>query len=193
MNDVPVLTLEQLNRDACVRVLQSPDTYATTLITIAHAVCGEELYDLDPIEIFMAIEDAFAVKVTEPHENKINAWLLSVTTPAFFEDVRGFTSVCQSFATGYPDDAAIAAMTPGLSDLSYIDMKWAVYEVGLAYDELPGFSKSVRQLYLREVNEEVVEDGFLEAITGVDDDMEDFRLELQTELHLIGASHVQLP
>ena len=68
------------------KALADDATFATTAHVIALNTFGDEIYDMDPLELIMALEDEYKMEMSEEVAEKLQAILLATTTSAFFED-----------------------------------------------------------------------------------------------------------
>jgi hypothetical protein len=115
-----------LDKEATKELLESEEVYATTVRAILNAAYGEQIYDVDVIEIYMDLESDFDIKLDVETENKINALLFAVTFPSeFFTEEEAFVGVGNSLLGGDVGDE-ISVM---LDDLTVAEMLWALYEV----------------------------------------------------------------
>lgn len=86
-------------------LLASPETFATTLLTIlidtyADDLDGgvQELLEWAPETIFRQIEDDFSVQLPEVNLDKIMAAIAVVTTNGFYKSLPQFITVCNVFS-----------------------------------------------------------------------------------------------
>lgn len=121
MTSAPSLKLDP---KTVARMLTDDGTMATCLQIIALSAYGEEVYQVDPIELVMRLEEDFEAKLTEDNENKLKAILLATSTDIFYEDAEAFQAIGNTLLNG---DPGINAMDP----LTIPEMLWAVYEVEL--------------------------------------------------------------
>ncbi len=119
-----VLTKGNLDPKVVTRMLGDDGTLATPIQIIALAAYGADIYEVDPMEVVLRLEEDFHVKLTEDIENRLKAILLVTSTDIFFEDGHAFTSVCNTLING----------DPGLDNfdpLTIPEILWGVYEVEL--------------------------------------------------------------
>jgi hypothetical protein len=119
-----ILSKEHLDPKAVSRLLADDGTLATPLQVIALTVYGPEIYEVDPMEIVLRLEEDFHVKLTETIENKLKSILLATSTDIFYEDPQAFTSICNTLING----------DPGLDNfdpLTIPEVLWGIYEVEL--------------------------------------------------------------
>lgn len=124
------ITIDDLNRKNIFTLLQDSDTYAFTLLTICLIAYGEETFKVDPLTLYQYLKEDFGAELSEDNENKLNAILVALTTNFFFKDLEIFKSICQTLTEGDP-----GVFDPGFDDPTVAEIIWAMYEIGLAYDD----------------------------------------------------------
>ena len=131
----------ELNHAEARVLLESSETCATTIATIAQVVMGGDVWDHEMSEVAAIMEDAFDCEMSETSYNKLNAISIAVTTSGFFTDVAAFSSICSALSDGDPADD-IESLLDG--DIESPAVIWGVQEVGMAYGEdMPEFSPAV--------------------------------------------------
>lgn|SRR5574343_463919 len=184
----------QLDTTGCAKLLQRSDVTGSVLYAILMRVVGDDLLQLDPIEMFVALEDAFAVRVNEDCENRINAMVTMASGPAFFNDPGVFKAVCLALSSGDVEDPADEALAPELSALSAGDMKSAMYEASLLYgDDTPPYGPLVTALFARAAAAEAADDGFQDAAADIAEVAEHTRQTIAVQLREAGFGDTQLP
>jgi hypothetical protein len=164
-------------RDAVSRLLESPETLATTLHAIALAAYGEEIYTADPLHLFRLLEEDFGCALTTQAENRINAIFLALTTDAFYQEPEAFTSISSALYGG-----DIGGDGEEMFDaLTLPEFVWALYEVRLNREDEETFSPAVNTLITETLQREV------EAGVQVEDFLEDMKVELHTQLAELGV------
>ena len=93
----------ELDPKAVANVLMDSGTFGTVLHALALICYGEEIYHLDPIELYHRLEEDWRTKLTEEGESKLQAMLMAVSTNLFYEDPEAFRGICEALATGDPD------------------------------------------------------------------------------------------
>lgn len=84
------------------RALSDDGTFATCLHIILLASYGEEIYQVDPLELLLRLQEDFNVQVTDSNENKLKAILLATETDIFYEDPEAFRSISETLTNGDP-------------------------------------------------------------------------------------------
>lgn len=183
-----------LDPRACTKLLSRSDVNASTLVVILMTLLGEEMWDMDPIELYTALESEFNTTLTLESENRINAMLTVANGPAFFNDPEVFRAVCLALVTGHPEDPADEALSPGLAALSVGDMRSAMYEVKLLLGEDdPGYGPEVRARFFDAVGDESAEDGLSNVVEDSTDVVEQVRDDILRELTEIGFRNINMP
>lgn len=119
------LTLTRpLDPKVVYRMLSDDGTFATCLQIICLAAYGEAIYQEDPLEILLRLEEDFHVRVTTSNENKLKAILLVTATDIFYENPEAFRGTCETLTNG---DPGIDLM----DDLTVPEIMLALYEVEL--------------------------------------------------------------
>jgi hypothetical protein len=170
------------------KALYDEATFGTTAQVIALHTFGDEIYNMDPLELIAALEDEYRVEMSEKVAEKLQAILLSTTTDAFFEDPVAFRAIANTLLEGDPG-------FDGFDDVTIPELLWAIYEVELNH---PGtdFSPSVDRM----IQEEIENDG--EEIDTLDEAMHskyhqravrEFREDLAAQLRPFGVASTDLP
>lgn len=153
--------LPQLDFGKCRVALGDPDTPGMVLLTIVLWAFRERVFGdpeqgvepMDPAEMWAEVNELFDTWVTEEGENKLNALMIALTTPGFYNDVETFCAVSNALFDGDLGD-----MVGGVfEEPSVIEMMWATLEVELARDdtdETPPFSSRVREFLAKKLREE---------------------------------------
>ena len=153
--------LPQLDFGKCRAALGDPDTPGLVLLTIVlwafrARVFGDPEQDIepmDPSELWAEVNELFDTWIPEEGENKLNALMLELTTPGFYNDVEIFCAVANALFDGDLGD-----MVDGVfEEPSVIEMMWATLEVELARDdndEAPPFSVKVKDFIAKKMREE---------------------------------------
>ena len=171
-----------LNKKEVFLALTDPDTFATVLHAILIKTYGDEINDIDPVEIFLRLGEDYGAEPCEEVENKIQAILLATTTDVFYNDPDAFTAVCETLANGDPG-------MEQLEQLTLAEVIWGVYEVELNH---PGaeMSKQVHKLVQQTVEAEAEEAGDYQYIFNY---LHEQRDALKHQLEKVGFKDVQLP
>lgn len=177
-----------INPDAAAKYLRDPDTKATTLHAIALGTVGfEELYGLDegedpmdPVELYVVLEDTYKTSIPVENENRLNAIMLATTTEAFFYNPEIFAAICLGVSSGDLGDMVHGVM----EDPTIAEILEAIMEVQLNHDPETEFSTKVER-YIDVILES-------EGIEGLEDPAaEDFvekaKQEMFAELREIGV------
>lgn len=111
-------------KKAVFRLLTDDGTFATVLQTVALAMYGPDIYEVDAMEVILRLEEDFNATVTQENENKLKAILLATATNAFYEDPEAFRGTCETLSNG---DPGIEVM----DSLTVPEVMWGMYEVEL--------------------------------------------------------------
>ena len=178
--------LSRIDAKAAYLRLTDDATFATVLHILAHAACGEDLYELDVLEVFLRLEETFNARLTLNNENKLNAILTAVTTDAFHGDPEAFRAICNSLSEG---DPGVGLM----DDLTVPEILWGVYEVELNADA-ETFAPQVQTLIQSEMQAELGDpDVELDPTSYVFNSLQEQRTALAAQLQEIGLSGFDLP
>jgi hypothetical protein len=170
------------------KALADDATFATTAHVIALNTFGDEIYNMDPLEVIMALEDEYKVEVSEDVAEKLQAILLATTTSAFFEDPVAFRAIANTLIEGEPG-------FDGFDDVTIPEILWSVYEVELNH-EGSEFSPAVTRI----IQEEIENDG--EDIDSMEEAMSssyhqravrELRFDLAKQLAPFGVTSADLP
>lgn len=171
-------------RDKAAELLSDSATLATTLHTILLAAYGEEIYDLEVLELYARIQDDFGVQLTEEGENRWQAIAMAVSTDAFYEDMDSFLAICNALYSG--DVLDPSAM---LDEVTMPEVLWAVWEVELNREEAEPFALDIEQ-FMSEILDDENEDPDEEDIDSgpyYARFIEAMKVELHTQLLHLGA------
>lgn len=177
-----------LNPKEIYLALTDPNTFATVIHSVLLAAYGHDIYEVDPVELFLRLEEDFGTKPIEEVENRINAILTATATDLFFEDPEAFQTISETLTTG---DPGLELLEP----LTLPEAIWGAYEVELNHG--PGqFSNSVSKVLDRVMAQESVD----AEVAGAEDPFADLHayLEHQREalgdqLSKIGFKGIRLP
>ena len=156
----PVLSISDLDPAGCVAVLEKDDSYMFTLATLALVAMGDEAYDMDPLELSQGLRDTFGTEPSEENLNRLMAWQVGVTTPAFYNDPLVFLATTRTLASGFPTDPMDDVTDEGF-DVTVQDMLWAIYEMDMCIDGDPSINEDIEVIIaeaIRNVGMEGVED-----------------------------------
>lgn len=161
-----------------------------TLATILHIIClgcyGEEIYQVDPIELYARLEDDFGAKLTEANENKLQAILTATATDLFYETPDAFRSICNALSAGDPG-------IDGLDDLTVPEILWGLYEVELNREPTE-MNPAIANLIATEIAEEAQDPDFAEDPTAyVHGFMADRHQDLVQQMAELGVHHAPPP
>ena len=176
-----------LDPTAVAAAILDDNTFATVLHVICLSAFGEDIYDVDPLEIYARLQDSFGALLSETNEQKLQAILLATSTDAFYEDERAFMAVCNTLLNGDPGFES-------LDDLTVAEIYWALYEVELNHGE-EEVSPAIRNLIAREVDEEAEDSTGLEELRPnyVLKEMAEHLSNLRKQLRAIGIRDFDLP
>lgn len=134
-----------LNKQQVATAFVNPDTCATVLHVLALMHYGEEIYQHDPVEIVLRIEEDFRCRMPESNENKLKAILLLTATDAFYERADVFSTICNTLSEGDPEIELD-------DDLTLPEMLWGMFEADLNHGQQV-YSKAVQVRIHKEVQE----------------------------------------
>lgn len=140
------------SRETAAELIRDSETFGSVLLVILLAAYGDELFDMDPLEIYERVKEDFRATITEEGENKLNAIMMAVSTDAFYDDPLAFRSIAAALYDGDLGDLVNGVM----EDVTLPEMLWAVYEVGLLREEMEedDFSPSVQRVLDEAVSDE---------------------------------------
>lgn len=147
--------------EAAREILRDPSASATAKHAVVLAAYPQELYGveeedippLDPIEIWMNVEEDFRVSLPEQTENKINAMMAAMATDAFYDRVEPFAAICSALYVGDMDDI----IDQSFHELTLPEMLWGIFEVEINREGSTDFAPAIEQFILRQVHEEAEE------------------------------------
>jgi len=178
----------KLDRKEVFKALSDDATYGTTAHVIALGTFGDDIYDMDPLELFMNLEDEYKVEMSEDVAEKLQAILLATTTAAFFEDPVAFRAIANTLLEGDPG-------FDGFDNVTIPEVLWSIYEVELNHEGTE-FAPAVAAL----INKEIDDEG--EDVDTLDEAMHSsyhqravraLRKELEEQLAAIGVDDFALP
>lgn len=169
-------------------LLTEDATFGTVAHIIAHMAFGDEMYAMDPLELFQNLEEEYRVQMSEDVQQKLQAVLLAVSSDAFFQDPEAFRAICNTLVEGDPGFLTF-------DDLTIPEILWSSYEVSLNH---PGadFSPQVEKLIDRELKEEGEDLDSLEEAENVpyfDRAVNSLRDEFAEQLDRLEIDSGQLP
>jgi len=177
-------------RKEVAELLRDPDTFGTVILSLLLQTYGEEIFDLDVLEIYARVQDDFSAVISEEGENRLNALMFALSSNAFYEDVDVFRAVATSLYDGDLGDL----VGGGLEDLTIPEILWSIYEVGLLREDEPGFSNAIDRLINREIQEEA-EDQDMESehvLPYYERFLESSKEDLLEQMSRIGVSKADL-
>ena len=171
-----------LNKKEVYLALTDPETFATVLHAILIKTYGEEINEVDPVELFLRLGEDFGAEPCEEVENKIQAILTATTTDVFYNEPDAFTAICETLANGEPG-------MEQLESLTLAEVVWGVYEVELNH---PGaqMSQQVHKLVQQAIEAEAEEAGDYEYMF---QHLHEQREALKHQLEKLGFKDVHLP
>lgn len=182
-------TSHKLDPKAVYRALDNPNTMGTVLQVILISAYGDDIYTVDPVELFLRLEDDFGIKPCEEAESRINAILMATSTDLFYEDPQAFTGICETLVNG---DPGIDVIEP----LTIPEIMWGVYEVELNHghgDFRPHVEKLIQASIMEEANEVSEEDGDITPFDYLQRYMSAMRERLYDQLEAVGILRPPLP
>jgi hypothetical protein len=105
-------------------LLQDDGTVASVLHVIALGAYGPEIYEVDPTEVVLRLEEDYNAKLTQENEDKLKAIMMATATDAFYEDTEAFRGLCETLSNGDPGVEMMDSLTGP-------EVLWGLYEVEL--------------------------------------------------------------
>lgn len=130
----------KLNREACAELIRDPETLTLPLMTILLSAYGENLFEVDSVELYTDIEEDFRASLTLEGENRIQAAILAMTTDLFYTDPLTTRSVSLAFYEGDLGDLVNGV----LEEVELPEIIWTAYELGLLREDDEEFSPPVQ-------------------------------------------------
>ena len=173
---------KHLDKKEVYLALTDSETLATVLHGILIATYGQEIYEVDPMEIFLRLEEDYGAQPAEEVENRIHAILLATTTDVFYTDPDAFTAICDTLTNGDPE-------LEGMEALTVAEVVWGVYEVELNH---PGakMSAQVHALVQRTIESEAEEAGDYQYVFQF---LQEQRERLKHQMEKVGFKDFELP
>lgn len=171
--------LHRLDPKAVARLLTDQNALATPLHIICLRTYGEAVHQMDPVEIWLSLEEDFGVELPLEVEARINAIFIATTTDAFYHDQEAFRAITLSLCDGDPSLELLEVPEPQ-------EVLWACYEVGLNRPEVdfaPDVGAFLAQLAARQ------------GVDGTDPDayLGEMRDILTSQLTDLGIRGITLP
>jgi len=141
------MATKTIDRKEAFKALSDDATFGTTAHVIALATFGDEIYQMDPLELFMNLEDYYKMEMSNEVAEKLQAILLATTTDAFYEDPVAFRAICNTLIEGDPG-------FDGFDKLTVPEILWSIYEVELNHPGMD-FARSIKLMIEKELEEEV--------------------------------------
>lgn len=183
------LTLTRpLDPKVVYRMLSDDGTFATCLQIICLAAYGEAIYQEDPLEILLRLEEDFHARVTTSNENKLKAILLATSTDIFYENPEAFRGTCETLTNGDPGLEIV-------EELTVPEALWGVYEVELNHGPNP-LSPPVQAFLDRVIageGDDIEESGSEDAFAHVWSYLQDRQDELVAQLTELGIDPSDIP
>ena len=176
-----------IDRKTAAELLRDPNTLGTTLLVILLATYGEQIFEMDPVELWVNVQDDFHATVSEEGENRVNALMLALSTESFYEDPEVFRAVCTSLYDGDLGDLVGGS----LEDLTLCEVLWAMHEVGNLRDDEPEFSPAVARL-IGELIAEEAEDSSESPVPGYEQFLDEAKRDLIGQLLKLGVDKQDL-
>jgi hypothetical protein len=144
-------------KKAIYSLVNEDGTYGTVLHAIALKAYGEEIYDVDLLELYERLEEDFGGRLTEDHQNKLAAIITAMTGDAFYEERDAFCGICSALNDGDPGFAETNQPVTA-------EIFWAMYEIELNRDPAPmsgAIQQTIQTAILEEADDSGEEDGDL--------------------------------
>lgn len=132
------------------QALQNPETSATVLHAILRDQYGEQVYDWDPVTVYLETQADWRADMCSEAVDRWSAMAVVMTSDAFFKRLDAFLAICNTLADGSPFFSAFNPVTTE-------EMAVTIMEVALNRELLP-FSYAVKG-YIRAV---LAQDGYSE-------------------------------
>lgn len=176
---------------ACAKLIREPDTLTLPLLAILMEAYGEYLFEMDPVELYLTIEEDFHARLTEEGENRVQAGLMALTSDLFYTDPLVTRSITLAMFEGDLGDM----VTGVLEDVEISEVLWAVYEVGLLRDDDEEFSPPVQQYV-----DSLIKEASVEANVGEGEVVPHYakilmtqKRELREQMAQLGLEDLELP
>lgn len=121
-----------LDQKGIRELLRDRNTYGTVLHIITYMLFGDELYELDSVELYKRISEVIGEFMPEENESKLQAIMTITTTDLFYKKPDVFSVIAQTLINGDPGITEAEVDTPSLSEVV-----WALYEAELNREEFP--------------------------------------------------------
>jgi hypothetical protein len=121
----------RLNKKEVYKLLESAETYGTVLHAICFELYGEEIYDIDSVELYARLSDDIGIYPHQDNESKLMAMITIISTPYFYDNVNVFETICKTLTTGDPGVVEL-----GMEDPTLLEILWGVYEANLNVDAI---------------------------------------------------------
>ena len=175
-----------MDRSAVADLLSDDNTFGTVAHIIAFSTYGEDMYEMDILELFHNLEDDYKTQLSQDVCQKLQAILLATSTDAFFQDPEAFRAISNTLIEGDPGFMIF-------DELTVPEILWANYEVSLNH---PGtdFTPAVQALIDRELREEGVDsEEELEESPYYDRAMARLRTDFKGQLRKLDLDPSHLP
>lgn len=128
-----------INKTAAAELLRDPETFMLTVFSILIPTYGDEVLNMDPLEIYALVEEDFRADLPLQLENRINAGLTCIPNDSFYTDLRVFTAVCNTLYSGDVGDDLF------LEPVTMPEIIWATYEMEMlrGMEDDPEFSPQI--------------------------------------------------
>lgn len=177
-----------LDPKAVYRLLADDGAFATSLHIVLLAAYGPSIYEVDPLELILRLEEDFNVRVTDLNENKIKAILLATATDLFYDNPEAFRGTCETLTNGDPGVEVVEILT-------IPEVLWGVWEVELNHGATD-LSPRVQDILDRVLAAEVLdpEDSGVDDIYGhVWPYLQERRQDLVNQLVELGVPPTDVP
>lgn len=174
-----------VNYEGAQELFIDAHSLATPLIATLLKLYGEEIFEVDPLEIFSRVHEDFNVWISEEGENRIQAILIALSTDEFYHRPEVFKAVCGSLYSGDINDL----ISVDFEDLTMTEILWAIFEVqllrgdrDLETDEVIDidFVPQIHRFMARILNNEAGEH------TTYSEDVEDMKRKMIQQLMMVG-------
>lgn len=177
--------------DTAASLLQSETTLGCILMLILVDRYEDDVFTMDPIELWLTVEDDFKVRIPEQGENRINAAITAMTSDTFYQDPLTMRSIATALYHGDLGDLVDGV----LEDITFPELLWATHEVGLLRGDDEEFAPSVRRFIdeaMREESEEQTDGDEDQVLPYALRFLEDMLAELEEQLSMLGVSREEV-
>jgi hypothetical protein len=131
--------------------LENPETLATVGHLIAFKTYGPEIYEWDPLTVYLELKADYNAEVAPEVLDRISAMQVVMLSDAFFTKLEAFLAICNTLADGSP-------FFQTFNPVTVEEAAWAITEISLNRELLP-FSYAIKR-YLKTI---LAQDGYTDS------------------------------